>query len=66
MDIVIQKMLKRDIGMTNGDIGKLTAGVQKMLVVRPVYSKYRMVAEVIESKYCFAGLNQGDKYVFSV
>ena len=65
MDKVVHGML-RSIGMTNEDMAKLTPGQEKMLAARPVYSTYRMVAEVIEAKYCFAGLKPGDTYIFSV
>lgn len=66
MDIVIAQMLKREIGMADADMAKLSTGVEKMLSARPIYSRYRMVAEVIESEYCFARLKRGDKYVFTV
>ena len=65
MDQEVREML-RGVGMSDNDIGKLSRGQQKMLAARPVYSKYRMVAEVVESTYCFAGLKPGHKYVFSV
>ncbi len=65
MDTIAQNML-RDIGMTEEDMAKLSPGQQKMLEARKIYSQYQMIAEVIESKYCFAGLKPGDKFVFSV
>lgn len=66
VDITVSEMLKKEIGMTDEDKTKLSPGVQRMLEKRPMYSKYRMVAEVIESTYCFAKLKQGDRYVFNV
>lgn len=65
MDEVIQGML-RGIGMTDEDMAKLTPGQERMLATRPIYSTYRMVAEVVAAKYCFAGLKPGDVYTFSV
>ena len=65
MEEVIRGML-RGIGMTNEDMAKITPGQERMLATRPIYSTYRMVVEVIEAKYCFAGLKPGDTYNFSV
>ncbi len=65
MDNTAQKML-RDIGMTEEDMAKLSGGQQKMLEARKVYSQFKMIAEVTEAKYCFAGLKPGDQYVFNV
>lgn len=66
MDIAVREMLRREIGMTDEDMAKLSAGVQRMLGTRSIYSKYHMIADVIESSYCFAKLKQGDRYVFNV
>lgn len=65
MENEVQEML-RGIGMSDKDMAKLSPGQEKMLAARPVYSTYRMVVEVVESKFCFAGLKPGDKYVFNV
>lgn len=65
MDSTARNML-RDIGMTEEDMAKLSAGQQKMLDARKIYSRLKMIVEVMEAKYCFAGLKPGDQYVFDV
>ncbi len=65
MESTARNML-RDIGMTDEDMAKLSPGQQKMLDARKVYSRLKLVAEVTEAKYCFAGLKPGDRYLFSV
>ena len=65
MDSIAQNML-RDIGMTDEDMAKLSAGQQKMIEARKIYSQFKMIAEVREARYCFAGLKPGDQYVFNV
>lgn len=63
----IKQMMKQQIGITDEDFQTWISvpGASKMLARFPELMKYKIVAEVIEAKYCTAGLQVGQKYVFS-
>ncbi|MBC2714062.1 MAG: hypothetical protein HF978_02025 [Desulfobacteraceae bacterium] len=50
--------------MTEEDMAKVTPEMEKAtLNATEALDKYRLVAEVVSSKYCYAGLQVGQKYV---
>ena len=64
MEEPIREMLKVQIGITDEDLNKLSPGMQKLMSAVPEGLKWKMIAEVTDSKYCFAGCKVGDKLVF--
>ncbi len=60
--------LKNLIGITDEDFEKYISFPhhRKMSLRRAEINQYQIVAEVIEAKYCTAGMKVGQKYVFSV
>ena len=65
MDEVSRQMVKQAIGITDEDLERLSPGMKKLLSDLPAMMKWKVIAEVTESKYCFAGLKPGDKFVFN-
>ena len=65
MDEVSRQILKQAINISDEDLERLPPGVKKLISDLPDKLKWRVVAEVTESKYCFAGLKPGDKFVFT-
>lgn len=65
MDEPSRQIAKQVIGITDEDLEKLSPGMEKLLSDLPEKTKWKVVAEVTESKYCFAGLKPGDKLVFN-
>ena len=65
LDESIRQLLKSQIGITDEDLNRLSPGIQKLLSVVPEALKWNIIAEVTDSKYCFAGCKPGDKFVFS-
>ncbi len=65
MDEISRQITKQAIGITDEDLAKLSPGMKKMLTDLPDKMKWKVIAEVTESKYCFAGLKPGDKFVFN-
>ena len=65
MDEVSRQIVKQVINITDADLDRLSPGMKKLLSDLPEKMKWRIVAEVTESKYCFAGLKPGDKFVFN-
>jgi hypothetical protein len=65
MDEVSRQIAKQVIQITDEDLDRLSPGMKKLLSDLPEKMKWRVVAEVTESKYCFAGLKPGDKFVFN-
>ena len=52
------------LGMAEADMAKVTPGMEReMKNVMAALGKYRLVAEVVHSKYCFADLSPGQKFV---
>lgn len=66
MDEVSRQIAKQVIGITDEDLEKLSPGVKKLLTDLPDKMKWKVIAEVTESKYCFAGLKPGDRFVINV
>ncbi len=65
MDEATKALLKQAVGITDEDLAKVSRGIEKIFSNVPQVIKYKMVAEVTHSKYCFAGIKVGDKIVFS-
>jgi len=65
MDELSRQILKQSINISDEDLERLSPGVRKLASDVPNKMKWKVVAEVTESKYCFAGLKPGDKFVFS-
>jgi uncharacterized repeat protein (TIGR04076 family) len=65
MDEVSRQIIKQTIGITDEDLERLAPGMKKLLTDLPEKMKWKVIAEVTESKYCFAGLKPGDKLVFN-
>ncbi len=65
LDESIRFLLKEAIGITDEDLDRLSPGMQKLLSKVPEALNWKMIAEVTDAKYCFAGCKVGDKLVFS-
>jgi uncharacterized repeat protein (TIGR04076 family) len=63
-----KQALKNLIGITDEDFEKYISFShhRKLSLRRAEINKYRIIAEVVEAKYCTAGMKVGQKYVFSV
>ncbi len=60
----LRTMATQMFGMTEADMSKVTPEMeQELLNAMPVVGNYRLVAEVVSCKYCFAGLQPGQKLV---
>jgi uncharacterized repeat protein (TIGR04076 family) len=68
MRINIKKMLQDSVGISNEDFDTFMSfpNAGKILENQEEHKKYHLVAEVIESKYCSAGLKPGQKYIISM
>ena len=60
----MRTMLKQLIGITDEDLDRVPPGIRKLLSAAPQLAAYRIIAEVTDAKYCFAGCKPGDKLVF--
>lgn len=65
LDAQTREMLKGAIGMTDADLDRLGPNIHAVLAHMGDFANYKLVAECTESKYCFAGIKQGQKYVMS-
>jgi uncharacterized repeat protein (TIGR04076 family) len=60
----LKMMASQMFGMTAQDMAKVTPELEEELLnAMARIGNYRLVAEVVSSKYCFAGLQPGQKYV---
>ncbi|MEW6442761.1 MAG: hypothetical protein AB1640_17625 [bacterium] len=60
----LRTMAAQMFGMSQADMEKVTPEMEEELLnAMPVIGDYRLVAEVVSSKYCFAGLQPGHKLV---
>ncbi len=68
MSINIKKMLQETVGISDEDFATFMSfpNAGKILEKQDEHKKYHIVAEVIESKYCSAGLKPGQKYIISM
>lgn len=64
----IKQVLKQSLGITDDDFETHVSYPKnlKMWARFPELKKYKIVAEVKESKYCSGGLKVGQKYTFSL
>ena len=63
-DTGLKDLARELLGMTEEDMAKVTPGMEKeMQNVVAALGKYRLVAEVVRSQYCFAALQPGQKFV---
>ncbi len=65
MDEMSRQIVKEAIGITDEDLAKLSPGMERILSNLPDKARWKIIAEVTESKYCFARLKPGDKFVFN-
>ncbi len=64
MDEMLRQVAMNVIGMTEEDVAKISPGMEEGFKnVMANSGRYRMVAEVVSSKYCMAGLQPGQKYI---
>jgi len=60
----LKAMAAEMFGMSEEDMAKVTPEMEEELVnALGEIGNYRLVAEVVSSKYCFAGLQPGQKFV---
>jgi len=60
----LRNLAREMLGMAEEDMAKVTPAMEKeMQNVVAGLGKYRLVAEVVHSKYCFAALQPGQKFV---
>ena len=63
-DDSLKMMASQMFGMTEEDMAKVTPAMEEELLnAMATIGNYRLVAEVVSAKYCFAGLQAGQKYV---
>jgi uncharacterized repeat protein (TIGR04076 family) len=63
-DEMLKGFLGGHLGMSDEDMAKITPEQEEELkAVGSKAGKYRVVAEVVNSEYCSAGLKPGQKYV---
>jgi uncharacterized repeat protein (TIGR04076 family) len=65
MDEISRQIVKQAINITDEDLDRLSPGMKRILSNLPDKARWKIIAEVTESKYCFAGLKPGDKFVFN-
>lgn len=63
----MKQMMQQAVGITDEDFETYSSapGFSKFAEKSAELMKYKIVAEVTEAKYCFAGLKPGQKFVFS-
>lgn len=63
---VIKQMMQQAIGITDEDFQTYLSYPKNIGIAEhtPELMKYKIIAEVTESKYCTAGLKIGQKYTF--
>ena len=61
----MRNVLKQLLGITDKDMDRISPGFQKLWSAFPQMGGHRIIAEVIDSKYCGAGAKAGDKIVVS-
>ena len=59
----MRSILKQLIGITDEDLDRISPGIQRFLSGISQLGQYKIIAEVIDSKYCAAGVKPGDKIV---
>lgn len=59
----IRNMLKQGMGITDEDLDRMSPGLQKLMSAAPQMMGNKIIAEVIDAKYCAAGVKPGDKIV---
>jgi uncharacterized repeat protein (TIGR04076 family) len=61
----IKQMLQQATGITDEDFAKYISFPRNLELAQatPAFMKCRVVCEVVEAKYCTAGLKEGQKYV---
>jgi hypothetical protein len=65
MDDVSRHIVKQVIGISDDDLERLSPNMKSFLSDIPEKMKWKVIAEVTECKYCFAGLKPGDRFVFN-
>ena len=59
-------MMQQNIGITDEDFQTYMSFPQNMKLAEstPEMMKYQIIAEVVEARYCTAGIKKGQKYTF--
>lgn len=67
MEDRMKQMMKQEFGITDEDFATHMSNPvnRKLAGHMPELIKYRIVAEVTDSRYCEAGLKKGQKFVFN-
>src|SRR3989304_3036185 len=65
MDEKDRLFLKQTTNFTDKDLEKLSPGLKKLFTNIQDKMRWKIVAEVTDSKNCFAGHKAGDKFVFN-
>ncbi len=65
MDEPTRQFLKQTISITDEDLERMSPGAKKVYTNVLDKMKWKVIAEVVYSKYCIAGLKVGDKLVFN-
>lgn len=65
MEETAKAMMKQAVGITDEDWDRMGPGIKKLCLKASELAKYRLVAEVIDSKYCFAQIKKGDKFILN-
>lgn len=65
---IIKQALRQAVGITDEDFEKHMSNPKNLALSEhtPELMKYKIIAEVMEAKYCSAGLKIGQKYTFQV
>jgi uncharacterized repeat protein (TIGR04076 family) len=64
---IIKEMMQQAVGITDEDFETYLSYPKNLAIAEgtPELMKYKIIAEVTESKYCSAGLKTGQKYTFN-
>jgi len=69
MNEVAKTLMQQSVGITDEDLARLQPDaerrMEKIYSNAPQVMQYRLIAEVVQSKYCFAGIKEGDRMVFN-
>lgn len=66
MDPQTARMLKDTLGITDAELADLAPRLEGIMSLRPQMEKVRIIAEVMSSVNCLAGVKKGHKLVFNI
>jgi uncharacterized repeat protein (TIGR04076 family) len=61
----LKNVLKQNFGLSNDEVEKVPSNILRILDKFPELAKYEIETEVISAINCSAGIQQGEKFVFS-